>query len=1123
MAALGRYEIVDTIASGDFATVYRGRDRELGREVAIKQIHQQFLSDPRQLERYWREAQLLASLQHPSILTIYDIVRPRGWLILELMRSNLERRIQAGPIELDTLRTLLAQSLGALEFLHLNGIIHGDVKPSNLLLDAQNRVKLGDFGLARRASSEQGSLLKGTTKYMAPELIASQFGAVGPASDLYSLGFAAYELMCGPQFETLFPGLATFGRDRQIAWLMWHAAADRNLPEIGRVLEGVPEDIARVVGRMVVKDQARRYRSAQEALRDLRTDAASLGPAESAENETISADDRKKKRLLRAGAIAALCCSLALSVVMLLPPAPPPPQAEEPKPLLGTVRQIYLAEHKLVIERADDSRPEEIEIKAADEVFVNDKKQLPRDLRPGDRVKIEHFRNPEGMRVARIAATRAQSDQGRIKAVDANQGQLTVLAGAEERPLLIAVPATLPIRFNGRDQLEGKPVKLADLASDDRVSVSHVGGETGRVATELSAERVVSVEGVIRDVDLKKGELTLARGEGPAAKLETWPLDAKCEVTVNDRRILNQQVLKPGDLKPGDKATMAHDSRVVRVHAYRVLGDVGIVQAVRYDANILEVLLEGQNQPTQYLVGAKCKLTLAGDAAQLADLRAGDRVDITHDSPGTKTPEALAIDARRPADSGRWALLVAVQALDDRSLSPLTHTTADARLLQETLIKRYGVPEGQTQLLADASQVRIEQGVPDVLGRVKPEDKLVFYLAGHAYRAEDGKVYYAPKNYNARQPSSSGIPLQWFVDQLEKCPAKEKLFLLDCTNAGSGPDLAAQPSGAEMIQSLNAPPGFGPLRSLTAIASSSPGQRAHEWPGKQRGLFAGLLAQGYAGEADKNRDKRLEPTELFAYLAQGMGAAAAQIGQSQTPALILPDTRKPRLSEEAKQAIRTLAGLLREEQVDSAAVAKAYAAAEQLAGKELEPRLLYGLLLLKAKQRSEAGAHFERLRTEKPALAIPLAALAWLRFSSRAHQAGIDELAQLAARGKAKDKTAPAVDLRPVLSWMGQLREFAGSVQDTKPVAESSLQRLDGAVAALGEEAQKAYEQGRARTRKVSGDFDRQLDEAPDEASKLKLRVDRRQLPYYASFPFDEWAQRILSGLDLAPGSEPPL
>ena len=156
-----RYEIVDTIASGDFATVYRARDRDLGREVAIKQIHQQFLTDQRQLGRYWQEAQLLASLQHPNIVTIYDIARSRGWLILELMRGSLKQTAQGEPIDLDFLRVVLSGSLNALHFLHQNGVIHGDIKPSNLLVDGLHRVKLGDFGLARRAAMKKAACSRG--------------------------------------------------------------------------------------------------------------------------------------------------------------------------------------------------------------------------------------------------------------------------------------------------------------------------------------------------------------------------------------------------------------------------------------------------------------------------------------------------------------------------------------------------------------------------------------------------------------------------------------------------------------------------------------------------------------------------------------------------------------------------------------------------------------------------------------------------------------------------------------------------------------------------------------------------------------------------------------------------
>src|SRR5262249_47690038 len=150
-------------------------------------------------------------------------------------------RAAGQPMDLNFLRVALVCALQGLKFLHSNGIVHGDIKPSNLLLDKRGWVKLGDFGLAQRATNDQGSLLKGTTKYMAPERFSDQFGPVGPQSDLYSLGFSMYELMCGSNFESLFPGLAAYGRDKQMAWMMWHATPDRQLPEIPRILQGVPD------------------------------------------------------------------------------------------------------------------------------------------------------------------------------------------------------------------------------------------------------------------------------------------------------------------------------------------------------------------------------------------------------------------------------------------------------------------------------------------------------------------------------------------------------------------------------------------------------------------------------------------------------------------------------------------------------------------------------------------------------------------------------------------------------------------------------------------------------------------------------------------------------------------
>src|SRR5262245_60780139 len=150
-----RYEVLGLIGNGDFAAVYRARDRELGRDVAIKQIHGQYINDPARLARFWREAQLLATLSHPHIMTIYDIVRPRGWLVVELMHGTLLLPCKGHPIDFTQLRRPLAGSLQALSMLHANQVIHGDIKPSNLLLHRMGRVKLGDFGLARRVANDQ--------------------------------------------------------------------------------------------------------------------------------------------------------------------------------------------------------------------------------------------------------------------------------------------------------------------------------------------------------------------------------------------------------------------------------------------------------------------------------------------------------------------------------------------------------------------------------------------------------------------------------------------------------------------------------------------------------------------------------------------------------------------------------------------------------------------------------------------------------------------------------------------------------------------------------------------------------------------------------------------------------
>lgn len=1094
-----RYEIVDTIGSGDFAVIYRARDRDLGRDVAIKQIHEQYLADQQRLARYWQEAQLLASLQHPSILTIHDIVRPRGWLILELMRGSLQSATQGEGIDLDYLRAALACSLSGLQFLHSNGVIHGDIKPSNLLVDSQGRVKLGDFGLARRANGEGGSLLKGTTKYMAPELISPQLGAVGPASDLYSLGFSAYELMCGEEFETLFPSLGSFGRDKQIAWMMWHAALDRTLPPIHRMLEGVPEDLAQVIERLIVKDPSRRYQSAEDVLWDLRPKSVPLiPPRPDPAAETAQAAAIKRKKWLRHAAMIAVSLSLMLCMAMLWPSQPSPtPVAQS---IEGSVTHVYPEDYRIAVKVTDGSqeRLEEIRLKPRyDKVFINDEPEPLDQVRADDVVRVKTVRDTSGRRTTEVYAYRAQDARGRIKTVEADVGQIIVAIPdqkGEEEELTVSIPPDLKITFNGGIS----PMAIADLRPDDRVSVRHIARASSREAAELGVERLVSTEGIIRDVQPAKLTVEID------GKMVVLPLADPCEITINALSTINERRLRPSDLQPGDSAKVTHDVRIRRVAAHRILRDTGTIDAVL--AQALDVIHQGKS--TRYKIGAACSITFRDKPAELRDLRRGDTVEIAHRSLDRRSPEAITVAAQRAVDRARWAIVIGVQDYPP-SLSHLEYPVADASLLRDALVDRYQVPEDQALLLTNEGLARLQQSIPAGLGRVPFDGTLLVFVASHAYK-DDGKIYLAPKDFDLQRASTTGLPLRWLVDELEKCPAKEKLLLLDSSHVGKGADLARQPSTAEMLRLLKSLPGRSPLRTVTAIASCTGSQRGVDLSEKRHGAFGWLLAQGYSGAADRNADNRLEPAELFGYLQESFG----QLKVSQTPELFLPDNRPPRLSEDAKTAIRKLAAHVRQNRNNLSEAEGDYAVAVAAAGKEVEPRLLYGLLLLKNKERDSAQKQFDAVRSQHPDLLLPLQGIAWVSFEKRSYPSGMDALVELVS--KIPKKSIPYSDAnRQMFYWAGQLREYVALTIDRRPQSlDSSLSALDAAIASQNADAQRSYEDGRAKSRAVYAAFERQIATAESASATATLKMEGRQVTRYTDFPYSQAVEQILAGLE---------
>jgi serine/threonine-protein kinase len=202
----GRYELRGIIGEGSFGRVYRGRDRRLARPVAVKVIKPWWAADGASIERFQHEAQLLARVNDPGIVQIYDFGHTSSgpYYVAELVEGqSLEERLHRGPIPIEEAVRIAEQLCGALGSAHSQGVVHCDVKPANVLLDDRGRVKVGDFGVARfgeTRAAASSALFGGTPRYMSPEQARGL--SVTAASDVYSAGVVLYEMLAGrPPFE----------------------------------------------------------------------------------------------------------------------------------------------------------------------------------------------------------------------------------------------------------------------------------------------------------------------------------------------------------------------------------------------------------------------------------------------------------------------------------------------------------------------------------------------------------------------------------------------------------------------------------------------------------------------------------------------------------------------------------------------------------------------------------------------------------------------------------------------------------------------------------------------------------------------------------------------------------
>ena len=210
-SSLGRYQVMERIGRGGMASVYRARDPQLDRDVAVKVLPSFDNEDPTFVERFRREAQAVARLNHPNIIQVHDFGDDKGF-------SYIVMKYVTGGTLLDRIgsRLPMAQVLGliapvgeALAYAHRQGVVHRDIKPANVLLDEDGRPKLSDFGLARMLEGSSGltqaNSVLGTPEYMAPEQALGR--TADQRSDLYSLGIIIYQMLLGQTPSTARPPL----------------------------------------------------------------------------------------------------------------------------------------------------------------------------------------------------------------------------------------------------------------------------------------------------------------------------------------------------------------------------------------------------------------------------------------------------------------------------------------------------------------------------------------------------------------------------------------------------------------------------------------------------------------------------------------------------------------------------------------------------------------------------------------------------------------------------------------------------------------------------------------------------------------------------------------------------
>jgi serine/threonine protein kinase len=253
---VGPYRIIEQLGQGGMATVFKAYHASLDRYVAIKALHPAFNQDPNFEARFQREARVVAKLEHPHIVPVYDYAEheKRPYLVMKFIEGNtLKARLDKGPLASEDIARIVDAVGSALSYAHRQGILHRDIKPSNVLVAKDGQMYLADFGLARMAQSGESTLssdmIMGTPQYISPEQ-AMGIKELDERTDLYSFGVMLYEMVVGK---------VPFNADTPFSVIHDHIYSPLPLPHT--VNPDVPESVERVLLKALAKERDARYKN----------------------------------------------------------------------------------------------------------------------------------------------------------------------------------------------------------------------------------------------------------------------------------------------------------------------------------------------------------------------------------------------------------------------------------------------------------------------------------------------------------------------------------------------------------------------------------------------------------------------------------------------------------------------------------------------------------------------------------------------------------------------------------------------------------------------------------------------------------------------------------------------